>query len=64
MAVIGLSEVMTMIKAFYFALHFAIIFLGLIIAIHVETWIGLAIMGLFTVKFLLMFPDLNERTDI
>ena len=48
----------------YFALHFAIIFLGLIIAIHVETWIGLAIMGLFTVKFLLMFPDLNERTDI
>ena len=62
--VIGLSEVMIMIKAFYFALHFAMIFLGVIIAIHVETWIGLAIMGLFTVKFLLMFPDLNERTDI
>ena len=53
-----------MIKAFYFAFHFAMIFLGVIIAIHVETWIGLAIMGLFTVKFLLMFPDLNERTDI
>ncbi len=64
MAVIGLSEVMIMIKAIYFALHFAMIFLGVIIAIHVETWIGLAIMGLFTVKFLLMFPDLNERTDI
>ena len=64
MAVIGLSEVMTMIKAFYFALHFAIIFLGLIIAIHVETWIGLSIMGLFLIKFMLMLPDLNERTDI
>ena len=53
-----------MLKAFYFALHFAMIFLGLIIAIYVETWIGLSIMGLFTVKFMLMFPDLNERTDI
>ena len=53
-----------MFKAFYFALHFAIMFLGLIIAIHVSTWIGLLIMGLFTVKFLLMFPDLNERTEI
>jgi len=53
-----------MLKAFYFALHFAIIFLGLIIAIHVETWIGLSIMGLFLVKFMLMLPDLNERTDI
>ena len=64
MAVIGLSEVMIMIKAIYFALHFAMIFLGGIIAIYVETWIGLAIFGLFTVKFLLMFPDLNERTEI
>ena len=53
-----------MLKAIYFALHFAMIFLGVIIAIHVEAWIGLSIMGLFTVKFLLMFPDLNERTDI
>jgi hypothetical protein len=57
------SEVL-MLKAIYFALHFAMIFLGVIIAIHVETWIGLSIMGLFTVKFLLMFPDLNERTEI
>ena len=53
-----------MIKAIYFSLHFAMIFLGVIIAIYVEVWIGLAIMGLFTVKFLLMFPDLNERTEI
>ena len=53
-----------MLKAIYFALHFAMIFLGVIIAIHFSTWIGLSIMGLFTVKFLLMFPDLNERTEI
>ena len=53
-----------MLKAIYFALHFAMIFLGLIIAIYIETWIGLSIMGLFTVKFLLMFPDLNERREI
>ena len=53
-----------MLKAIYFALHFAMIFLGVIIAIHFSAWIGLSIMGLFTVKFLLMFPDLNERTEI
>ena len=53
-----------MLYAIYFALHFAMIFLGVIITIHIHMWIGLAIMGLFTVKFLLMFPDLNERTEI
>ena len=53
-----------MLKAFYFALNFAMIFLGVIIAIYVEAWIGLLIMGLFTVKFLLMFPDLNESSSM
>jgi len=53
-----------MLKAFYFALHFAMIFLGVIIAIHIHMWIGLAIFGLFTIKFMLMLPDLNERTEI
>ena len=53
-----------MLKAIYFALHFAMIFLGVIIAIHVSTWMGLSIMGLFTVKFLLMFPDLNESSSM
>ena len=53
-----------MLKAFYFALHFAAMFLGLIIAIHIDMWIGLGIFGLFIIKFMLMFPDLNERTDI
>jgi hypothetical protein len=53
-----------MIKAIYFALHFAMIFLGLVIAIHFDPWLGLALFGVFTVKFMLMLPDLNERTDI
>ena len=57
------SEVL-MLKAIYFALHFAMIFLGLIIAIHFDAWLGLALFGVFAIKFMLMLPDLNERTDI
>jgi hypothetical protein len=53
-----------MLKAIYFALHFAMIFLGLIIAIHFDAWLGLALFGVFAIKFMLMLPDLNERTDI
>ena len=53
-----------MLKAIYFALHFAMIFLGVIITIHIDMWIGLVIFGSFTIKFMLMLPDLNERTDI
>ncbi len=53
-----------MLKAIYFALHFAMIFLGVIIAIHFDAWLGLAIFGVFTIKFMLILPDLNERTDI
>ena len=57
------SEVV-MLRAIWFALHFAIIFLGAIITIHFDIWLGLAIMGVFAIKFGLMLPDLNERTDI
>jgi len=53
-----------MLYAIYFALHFAMIMLGLVIAIHFDPWLGLALFGVFTVKFMLMLPDLNERTDI
>jgi len=54
-----------MLKAIYFALHFAMIFLGVIIAIHTDmTWIGLGLSLFMTIKFMLMLPDLNERTDI
>ena len=51
--------------AFYFALHFAMIFLGIVIAIHTDmTWLGLGLSFVITIKFFLMLPDLNERTDI
>jgi len=51
--------------AFYFALHFAGAFLGLVIALYTDmTWIGLGIFFLMMIKFMLMLPNLNERTDI
>ena len=49
----------------YFALHFALIFLGVLIAVHTDmTWLGLGLSFVITIKFMLMLPDLNERTDI
>ena len=51
--------------AIYFALHFALIFLGIVIAIHTDmTWLGLGLSFFIAIKFFLMLPDLNERTDI
>ena len=50
-----------MLKAIYFALHFAMIFLGVIIAIHFDAWLGLALAITFAVKFFLMIP--NHRED-
>ena len=52
-----------MLKAIYFALHFAMIFLGVIVAIHIDMWIGILIAITFGVKFLFMTPsvDQNER---
>jgi len=50
-----------MLRAIYFALHFAMIFLGVIIAIHTDmTWIGLGLSLLMTIKFFLMIPHHNE----
>ena len=43
-----------MIKALYFGLCFAASFLGLVIAIHVNLWIGISIFILFILKFFLM----------
>jgi hypothetical protein len=52
-----------MLRAFYFALHFAIIFLGCIIAIHFDMTLGLLIAGTFTVKWFFMFPSMEGRND-
>ena len=45
-----------MLKAIYFALHFMIIFLGVVLAVHIDFWIGVAIAFTFTVKWFFMFP--------
>ena len=50
-----------MIRAIYFATCFACCFLGLIIAIHIDTPIGLGIFALFIVKFFLMLPTTQEE---
>ena len=51
-----------MLYAIYFALPFAMIFLGVIIAIHTDmTWIGLGLSLIMTIKFFLMIPNHNEE---
>jgi len=52
-----------MLRAFYFALHFAVIFLGCIIAIHFDMTLGLLIAGTFTVKWFFMFPNMEGRNE-
>ena len=46
-----------MLRAIYFALHFAVIFLGCIIAIHFDMTLGLIIAGAFVVKWWFMFSE-------
>ena len=50
-----------MLKAIYFALHYAMMFLGIIIAIHVDMWIGLLIAITFGVKFFFMLPSVDQN---
>jgi len=50
----------TIFYAFYFALHFVAAFLGLIIAIHVSTWLGLTMFFFFIIKFIIMIPTVSE----
>ena len=52
-----------MLKAFYFALHFVVIFLGIIIAIHFDRTIGLIIDVFFTVKWFYIFPQIEGRNE-
>jgi len=49
-----------MLRAIYFALHFAMIFLGMILAIHFDPTIGLLIAGTFAAKFFFMLPNNRE----
>jgi hypothetical protein len=50
-----------MLKAIYFALHFAMIFLGVVLAIHFDFWLGVAIAITFIIKWFLMFPQVEGR---
>jgi quinol-cytochrome oxidoreductase complex cytochrome b subunit len=52
-----------MLKAIYFALHCAMIFLGVILAIHFDFWLGVILATTFGIKFFFMLPsvDQNER---
>ncbi len=45
-----------MIKSFIFALNFAMAFLGLVIAIHINMALGLTMFIFFIVKFWLQLP--------
>jgi len=49
-----------MLYAIYFALHFAMCFLGVVIAIHFDMTIGLLIATTFGVKFIFMLPNNRE----
>ena len=52
-----------MIRAIYFALHFAVIFLGVVIAIHFDRTLGLIFAGFFTVKWFYMFPQIEGKNE-
>jgi len=52
-----------MLKAFYFALHFAMVFLGCIIAIHFDFILGIIIAGTFLAKWFFMFPQVEGRNE-
>ena len=54
-----------MIRSIYFALNFVMIFLGVVLAIHFDLWIGLSLIALFTFKFFLQLPstESNRRLD-
>jgi hypothetical protein len=43
-----------MLRAIYFALHFAVIFLGVILAIHFDFTIGVLIATTFIIKWFLL----------
>ena len=49
-----------MLKSFIFALHFAMAFMGLIIAIHINMALGLTMFIFFIVKFWLQLPQYSN----
>ena len=52
-----------MLRAIYFALHFAMVFLGVILAIHFDFTIGVLIATTFTIKWWFMFSQVEGRNE-
>ena len=51
---------MIYLQAIYISICFMLIVLGLIIAIHINFWLGMSITTLFIVKFMLQLPSNQE----
>ncbi len=51
-----------MLRAIYFALHFAMIFLGVVLAIHFDFTIGVLIATTLIIKWFFMFPHMEGRS--
>jgi len=49
-----------MLRAIYFALHFVMIFLGVVLAIHFDFWIGTLIAITFAFKWFFMWPEMDR----
>ena len=52
-----------MLRAIYFALHFAMIFLGVVLAIQFDFWTGFFVTLTFTLKWFFMFPHVEGRNE-
>ena len=52
-----------MLKVIYFSLHFLMIFLGVVLAIHFDFWLGFTIAITFTLKWFYMFPHVEGRKE-
>ena len=53
----------SIILALAFALHFALMFLGIIIAIYLETWLGLLLTAFIGFKFFYMIPEYRGQYE-
>ena len=53
----------SIILALSFALHFALMFLGVIISIYFDTWLGLLLVAFSGFKFFYMLPEYRGQYE-
>ena len=53
----------SIILALAFALHFALIVLGVIISIYLDTWLGLLLVAFSGFKFFYMLPEYRAQYE-